>query len=322
MLEILLVPLVFLAIFMAAFLGVAGAWVFLQRRAAAPGNGVAGPVASGEDDPPRLLMSDHLSTISVWDALLGWFDFMPALRARIAEADLRWSVGRLTALMLLCGTTVLAILLKLNWLPWIAAVAPAVLAAFLPYFYMMGRRGRRFRQIEEQLPDALDFLARALRAGHPFAVSLEMLAAEGTPPLSIEIRKICDERQFGMRMEEALANLGRRVPLLDVGFFVAAVQVQSRTGGKLGEVLERLAETVRERFALKGEIRSIAAHGKLTGTILTILPLIVVAVTSSVNPGYFRILLDNPGGRWLIFSAGVCLVLAHFVIRMIVNIKV
>jgi tight adherence protein B len=151
---------------------------------------------------------------------------------------------------------------------------------------------------------------------------MDMIATETLPPVSVEMRKTSAEANLGMGWTRALDNLGQRVPVLEVNLFIAAVQLHARTGGKLSEVLSGLAENMREAMALQGEIRSLAAHGKLTGVILTILPIGIAIMMMIVSPGYMQILFNHPYGKNLITAAVVCLVLAHFVIRKIVDIKV
>jgi len=322
MLTVAITTGVFLATFLAAAIAVVMAWAVLQRRRAA---GEATQAAVDLPDPeetPLLLKQDVLSTVSPWAYLLALFDFVQDMKTRIAEADLTWSVGRLTAMMLLSGTMALAGLLRLEWVPGPVAAGASLLAALLPYLYVLWRRAKRFQQFEEQFPEALDYLSRAMRAGHPLAVSLEMLVAESFPPLSVEMRKTSDERNLGMAWDQALQDLARRVPLMDVRVFAAAVHLQSRTGGKLSDVLGRLAETMRERASLRGEIRSLSAHGRLTGMVLTLIPLAVMAVMAVTNPAYLQILFQHPRGRDLLTAAAVCLILAHFVIRRIVSIRI
>ncbi len=309
------IVVVFLATFLACAMAVVIAWMIVQRREPV----VADPAAAWDDSP--LLKNDALSTVAVLSSVLAQFDFVRTVNARIAEAGMSWSVGRLGAMMLLIGTVVLAAAVNLDWLPVWAGLTASVWAGLAPYLYVLRRRTSRLAKLEEQLPDAMDYLARALRAGHPLGVSLEMLAGECSPPLAAEIRKTSDERQLGMDWSSALGNLSVRAPLLDVSFFAAAVQLQSRTGGKLGDVLGRLAETVRERMALRGEVRSIAAHGRLTGLVLTLIPVIVLVLMAAVNPTYVQILVSHPRGKDLLLAAAVCLVLAHLVIRRMVNVK-
>jgi tight adherence protein B len=222
--------------------------------------------------------------------------------------------------MALAGTVAFLIVFKfLGFLP--AAVA-GLLAALAPYGYILRLRNKRFQKFSENFPDVLDSLSRALRAGYPLSASMDMIAAETVAPVSTEMRKTSAEANLGVGWNRALDNLGKRVPLLEVNLFISAVELHSRTGGKLSDVMSQLAENMRESLALQGEIRSLAAHGKLTGLILTILPIVIAGMMMYVSPGYMEVLYHHPYGKNLISAAVVCLILAHFVIRKIVDIKV
>jgi tight adherence protein B len=273
----------------------------------------------GFDDSP-LFRNERLSSVNFWDALLTRFDFIEILRERIAQAELGWSVGRVTLAMLFSGTVALLILAKLV-APW-AAIIGAGLVAFAPYSYILHVRNKRFLKFRENFPDVLDSLSRALRAGYPLSAAMEMISTETLPPVSGEMRKTSAEANLGMGWPRALDNLSKRVPLLEVNLFIAAVQLHARTGGKLSEVLGGLAENMRESISLQGEVRSLAAHGKLTGVILTILPIGIAIMMMVVSPGYMQVLFNHPYGKTLITAAIICLVLAHLVIRKIVDIKV
>jgi tight adherence protein B len=271
-------------------------------------------------DDSRLFRNERLSSVNFWDALLTRFDFIEILRLRIAQAELDWSVGRVTLAMLFSGTVALLILAKLV-APW-AAIIGAGLVAFAPYSYILHVRNKRFLKFRENFPDVLDSLSRALRAGYPLSAAMDMIATETLPPVSGEMRKTSAEANLGMGWPRALDNLSKRIPLLEVNLFIAAVQLHARTGGKLSEVLGGLAENMRESIALQGEVRSLAAHGKLTGVILTILPIGIAIMMMIVSPGYMQVLFNHPYGKTLITAAIICLVLAHLVIRKIVDIKV
>jgi tight adherence protein B len=316
---ILAVLVVFVSSFLMAAVAVLVASLVLQRKQQTGGNALQ--LAADFEDGPGIFKLDELSSIAPWGILLNQFDFVAGMREHIAESELTWSVGRLTAMMLLIGAFSLAILSGLGWLPFGLAVLLSCACAFLPYAYVLRRRTRRFRQFEEQFPDALDFLARSLRAGHPLPMCLELLAQEEAPPLSIEMRKTTDERRLGLPLDQALDNLAKRMPLLNVRVFVAAVKLQSRTGGKLSEVLGGLAENMREAASIEGEVRALAAHGRVTGSVLTALPIGIALLMQAVNPGYLDILFENPTGREMIAVCVVALVAAHFVIRKIVDIK-
>jgi len=312
--------LVFLTTFLAAALAVLVGWFALQRMNA---EALAEDVSEHLfDASPRLLKNQSLSTISPWAKLLERSDFVKIMHRHLTQSGLGWSVGRVTLLMLLSGTVALAITMREDMIPGWAALLMAAGVAFLPYLYILRRRAKRFRQFEENFPDALDSLSRALRAGHPFAAAMEIVAEEAETPVSVEMRQTAIEGNFGTSWTQALSNLAERLPLLEVNMFVSAVELQSRTGGKLNEVLGRVAENMRESTALKGEVRALAAHGKLTGMVLTILPIAIACVMLAVNPSYLAILIYHPYGKYLITAAAGCLVLAHIVIRRIVDIKI
>ncbi len=267
-----------------------------------------------------LLQTDRLSTITFWDTILARFDFGELLKNHIEQADLRWSVGRITSMMLLVGVVSLAVLMRL--VPLWAAFLGAAFAMSAPYNYILRRRNKRFLKFRENFPDVLDSLARALRAGYPLSAAMEMIAAETSPPVSAEMRRTSAEANLGRGWPHALENLGKRMPLLEVNLFIGAVQLHARTGGKLSEVISGLAENMRESIALQGEVRALAAHGKLTGAILTILPIGIAIMMMVVSPGYMQVLFNHPWGKDLVGAAIGCLVLAHFVIRKLVDIKV
>jgi tight adherence protein B len=312
--------LVFLTTFLAASLAVLIGWFALQRMGAeAAAEDVSEHLL---DESPRVLKDESLSSISPWAKLLERSDLVKIMRRHLQQADLGWSVGRVTMLMLLTASVALAIAMREDRIPGIVAVLIAVLVGSLPYLYIVRRRAKRFRQFEENFPDALDSLARALRAGHPFTAGVEIVAQECEAPVSTELRKAAAEANLGASWEQALANLSERMPLLEVSMFAAAVQMQSRTGGKLNEVLGKLAENMREATSLRGEVRALAAHGKMTGAVLTVLPLVIAGMMMIVNPSYLTVLVYHPYGKYLISGAIICLVLAHVVIRRIVDIKI
>jgi tight adherence protein B len=311
--------LVFLTTFLAAGLAVLIGWFALQK---------AGEQALARnlserllEETPSLLKDEALSTISPWAKLLERSDIVKIIHRHLLQSGLTWSVGRITLLMMLAGSVAAAIAMQIDWIPGWGVMLIATGVAALPYFYILGKRAKRFRQFEENFPDALDSLARAMRAGHPFAAGMEIVADECEPPVSAEMRQTAVEGNLGTSWDAALANLGERMPLLEVSMFASAIQLQNRTGGKLNEVLAKLAEDMRDATSLKGEVRSLAAYGKMTGAVLTVLPLVISGIMMVVNPSYMAVLIYHPYGKYLIGGSAVCLLLAHFVIRRIVDIK-
>jgi tight adherence protein B len=312
--------LVFFTTFLAAGLAVLISWFAIQRMGA---EALADEMSQRIlDESPRLLKDDSFSTISPWARILEKSDFVRIMHRHLLQAGLTWSVGRVTLLMLLASSMALGIAMQFEWFPGWADLLIALAVGALPYLYILRCRAKRFRQFEENFPDALDSLARSLRAGHPFAAAMDIVSEECEQPVAAELHQTAVEGNLGTSWEAALANLAERMPLLEVSMFASAVQLQNRTGGKLNEVLGQLAENLRESVSLKGEVRALAAHGKLTGAVLTILPIVIAGVMAFVNPSYLTILIEHPYGKYLIGAAVGCLVLAHFVIRRIVDIKI
>jgi tight adherence protein B len=310
--------LVFVTTFVAVALAVLIAFFTIHRlRAEASAGDVEEMLGA-----PSLLRANSLSTIGIWSKVLERFDFMEMLGRQLQQANMTWSVGRFTMLMLLAGTVTLALLSGIEAVPLWGSFLVALAVSFLPYFYILNRRQKRFRRFEEHFPDALDSIARALRSGHPFASAMEIVSAEAEEPVSSELRQATVEGSFGTSWEAALTSLCARMPLLEVNLFASAVQLQSRTGGKLNEVLGKIAENMRESVALKGEVRALAAHGRMTGIVLSLLPLFIAGMMMVVSPGYLIILINAPQGKYLIGAAITCLLLAHFIIQRLVDIRI
>jgi tight adherence protein B len=198
----------------------------------------------------------------------------------------------------------------------------AVATASLPYIYVRTKRRKRMAALEEQFPEALDFMARSVRAGHAFMISLSMVGEHVPEPLSTELITVFNEINLGAPLETALENLTTRVPLLDFKFFTSTVMLQRQTGGNLNEILGRLAFVIRERFRLKGEVKAASAHGRLTGLILTILPVLTALALLAVAPGYLQGMAKDPDGKYLILGAAISVLLGNYFIRRIIKIKV
>jgi tight adherence protein B len=262
-----------------------------------------------------------------WEALgrlLARFNFGRKMEMHIQQAGLNTSLN--TLLIQVVALTAVGAIIGARFpiliSPTLSTLGGAGLLGMTPYVYVMNTRRKRLVAFEEQFPEALDFLARAMRAGHAFSISLEMLAEESQAPLAPEVRKVFNEHNLGLPLETALKNLAARVPLLDVKFFVSAVLLQRETGGNLAEVLTKLAHIIRERFKLKGQVKAASAHGRITGAVLTIMPIVLMLGLLAVAPGYLQGMASDPDGKYIILGAAVGLVLGHITIRKIVNIKV
>lgn len=256
--------------------------------------------------------------------MLEGLNLTKTLQTQIQQAGMDWTVNNFLLAMLAMALVGGALGYRFRVL-LVASASMALLAvvfAMLPYFYVRRRRNKRLGLFEAQFPEALDFLSRAMRAGHAFSVSLEMLAEESPEPLARELRQVFNEQNLGAPVETALQNLAKRVPLLDVSFFVSAVMLQKETGGNLSEILNKLSYVIRERFKLKGAVKAASAHGRITGVILTIMPIVTMFLLLLVAPGYLEGMVKDPDGKWIIIGAATGQFLGYFFIRKIINIKV
>jgi tight adherence protein B len=248
---------------------------------------------------------------------------MPRLQELLEQAGLAWHPVRLIH-------TCLLMFLAIGSVTWLIApgefrrfaLLTGVAGAALPILYVMRLRKSRLRRFEEIFPDSLEFVARSMRAGHAFSVSLEMIHREFQEPLAGEFRRTFDEHNLGLPLEVALQKLAKRVPSLDVHFFVSAVLLQKRTGGNLAEILDKLAYIIRERFKLRGRIRAISAHGRMTGTALTLIPCAVAILMFFGNPDYIRFFILDTTGKYMLAAAAALQLIGYGIIRKIVAIEV
>ena len=272
-------------------------------------------------EPIDILKRESLSDVPWLNRMLLRLEPASKLRKLIADAGLTWSVGRLVA-----GSALAAVLIL--WLGRFffpnPIVVPVVAAAvFLgPYIYLVFKKSQRLNKFGSQLPDAMDLISRALRAGHSLTAAMDLVAQEIAAPLGPEFRRVFDEQNLGLPQREALLNLTERVPLPDLRFLIAAILIQRETGGNLVEVLDKTAAVLRDRMRLQRQIRVFTAQGRLTGWILTLLPVIMFFLLSAVNPTYMNNLVSDPLGVKMMIAGVVLMVIGGLVIRKIIRIKV
>jgi len=253
-------------------------------------------------------------------AVVRSLQFSRHVQEQIQQAGLNWTSNRLLSSMALMAIPGFGLGLLLGGS--LAGIAGAGVFGVIPYFYVRKKRSKRMDMMEEQFPEALDFLARSMRAGHAFSISLEMVGQELPDPLGQEFRTLFNEQNLGAPLDLALHNFTQRVPLLDVRFFTSSVLLQKQTGGNLSEILSRLAYVIRERFRLKGQVKAASAHGRMTASILTLLPIGTMLALLVVAPGYLQGMAADPDGKKLIGGAVVAQLLGNFFIKKIINIKV
>jgi tight adherence protein B len=257
-------------------------------------------------------------------AILRSLQFTRHAQEMLQQAGMTWSSNRLLVAMVLMTIPGLALgfMFPLLISGPVTAVTLAIAMGASPYLFVRHKRKQRLDRMEEQLPEALDFLARSMRAGHAFTITLEMVGEEIVDPLGQEFRTLFNEQNLGAPLDIAMRNFAMRVPLLDIRFFTSSVLLQKQTGGNLSEILSRLAYVIRERFRLKGQVKAASAHGRLTATILTLMPVATMVGLLVVAPGYLQGMAEDSDGKWMIGGAIVAQLLGNFFIKKIINIKV
>jgi tight adherence protein B len=321
--ELVIAFLVFLVVALATF---AVASLLDERRAQARliKDRLATVQKAPERDPDEelaLVRDEQLSKIPALDTLLRRSARVSAIQEALLQAGMKFRAGNFLALCVLFGVVVGIAVLILSKNPAIAWAA-LIVGSFLPYAVVSYRRQKRFEKIEELFPEAIDTLARAVRAGHAFTTALEMISNEISEPLASEFRKLYEEQKFGMPVRDALMNLTQRVPLVDVKFFVTAVMLQRETGGNLAEILDNLSYVIRERFKIQRQVRVHTAQGRLTMALLMAMPPTVVTILLVFSPEFVKPLFYDPIGHILLVVAITLQTVGYFVIRKIIKIQV
>jgi len=205
---------------------------------------------------------------------------------------------------------------------YLLSLAALSFFALAPFFYLVFKKGRRIRKFERQLPDALDLIARSLKAGHAFSEGIRLAADEFEDPLKTEFRRTIQEINFGVGVPDALKGLARRVDCPDLKFFVVSVILQRETGGNLAEIIENIAHVIRERFKLRDKIRTLSAEARLSANILAVFPFLIILAIHFTNPDYIGVLFTNPLGRKMAGIAILMMVLGIFIMNRMVRIKI
>jgi tight adherence protein B len=282
---------------------------------------VAGRTYGNAAQQVDILRHDAYSTIPWLNRFFGNLTPAARLRRLIIEAGLNWTVGALVlgSLVAFVGAYWISGLFGVN-----RAIAPLIaIAAFLaPYSFLYLKRKHQFQKFSTLLPDAMDLISRALRAGHSLTAALDLVGQEIADPVGKEFRRVSEEQNLGLPLRDALLNLAERVPIPDVRFLVAAMLIQRETGGNLVEVLDKTTTLLRDRIRLQGEIRIYTAQGRLTGWILCLLPIFMFFALTAINPSYTAPLINEPQGQHLLIAGAGFMLLGILVIRKIVQIKV
>jgi tight adherence protein B len=276
---------------------------------------------AAKEDSLNLRREDQISTIPWLDRLLQQRETSERLRLLLYQADLKWTVGWL---LLMSASMAFAagalVLVRTGAL--LLAFAIGALAGSAPFLYVLHQRSSRFDRMRQYLPEALDLMNAAIRAGHSLSSAMGMAAKESPEPIRREFRQCYEEQNFGLELRLAMTNLAYRVPIHDIRIVVAAVLIQNESGGNLTEILENVAHLIREDFRLQGQIRVHTAQGRLTGWILTLVPPVLGVVLYMFHPEQMSVLWTRPAGRVMLYGSIVMTTIGALIIRKIVRIQV
>jgi len=322
-----------LLIIILVFLGVFGVIVLL---AMASGSGsteqarvlmtrLESAIAVGKPEMSDLIVdvrkTDTISSLPWLDQLLGKVEIAPRLRRLLAQANLKWSVGGVILACCACFA-IPAYLIYLRTDAILFGILIGLLTGSGPILYIVYMKNKRMGKFEQGLPEALELIVSALRVGHSLNAAMGLVSRECADPIGGEFRLTFDEMNYGLELKAALDNLVTRIPLQDVKIVCTAILIQRESGGNLAEVLEKTSQVIRERFRLKREVLTHTAQGRLTGWILTILPVVLGMVLYMVNPDLMSNLWKKELGIKLMYAAGIMIVIGGLIIRKIVNLDV
>jgi tight adherence protein B len=265
--------------------------------------------------------SELLSAVPWINRWLLKIEVAPRLRSLLYQANVKWTAGGLILMSVACFTFP-AYLIYLRTGTVIFATAIGLLTAGAPIFYVLHKRRQRFNKFEQELPEALDLMVSALRAGHSLVAALGLVAHESPDPIGAEFRVCFEEQNYGLELRTAMNNLLVRIPLQDLRIVVTAILIQKESGGNLAEVLDKTAYVIRERYRLKRQVRVHTAQGRLTGWILSFLPLVLGMALYLISPDTISILWKRAVGIKLLYAASAMTIAGALIIRKIVNMEV
>lgn len=271
--------------------------------------------------PVDIRKDQQLSAIPWVDALLSRMAIIPRLSTLLTQSDLKWRPGALL-LMTAAAFVIPGALVYLRTEAVLFALIVAGICGAAPIAFVMFKRRQRFNAFEQRLPDALEMMVSALRAGHSFVAALRVVANESAEPVAGEFRICYDEQNYGLELRTAIDNMVNRVPLQDLKIVMTAVLIQKESGGNLAEVLEKASQIIRERFRLRRQVRTHTAQGRLTGWILSLLPIVLGMALYLVNPKTMSLLWTNPMGLKMLYTSIVMMIIGALTIRKIVNMEV
>jgi len=268
----------------------------------------------------EIYLEDSIGGGATLNRLLKSVDVIKKLDQRIKQADVKITVSRLLLFCLVAG--LMAFFATYTISNGLVAIVVGAIAALLPLFHINRKRTKRLVKFNAQLPDTLDLLSRSLSVGHAFSESLNQVASEMPNPVATEFRITFEEQKLGLSTNVALARLAERVPLLDLQICITAMNIQRETGGNLAEILEKVAQTIRERFKLMEDFRTMTTSARGSAWILCALPIVVVFLMYVISPEYMNVLFHDQRGHYILAAAAVLQVAGMVTIRRIMDIRV
>jgi len=322
-------PLLIILIFIAIFAVIAPLLVLWSGAGKATANkqviaALDSALGEKEEKPAPIIdfrKTETFSTIPWLNKILSRIDLIPRLQKILNQAEVKWTPGALLLMCVACFA-VPGCLVKLRTDSFVVGAIIGAPLALLPLSYVLIMRGKRFKKFEAGLPDALDLMTSALRVGHSFNSAMSLVSRECADPIASEFRTTFDEQNFGLELRSALENMIARIPLQDLKIVVTAILIQRESGGNLAEVLEKTAYVIRQRFRLKRQVMTHTAQGRLTGWILTILPIALGFGLYIVNPDMESLLWKREIGVKLLFAAGGMITIGTLIIQKIVRMDV
>jgi tight adherence protein B len=272
------------------------------------------------DQSIQIAREDSIGGVPVINRLLSSLNITRNLDRMLRQADMQITVTRLLLFCFIAG--LMAALAAYTVFPAPIAILAALVAAVLPILHVSSKRRTRLRKFNAQLPDTLDLLSRSLSVGHAFSESLHQVASEMPDPIATEFRIAFEEQKLGLSTKAALDRLSERVPLLDLRLCVTAMHIQRETGGNLAEILEKVAQTIRDRFKLMEDFRTMTTASRGSAWILCGLPIMIIALLTFLNPDYMSSLLHETRGHYVLAAAAVLQILGVVTIRKILAIKI
>jgi len=272
-------------------------------------------------DLPEFLRNELFSDVPLINQILIQFNFAIVMDRRLKQANLDMKVGTFVLL-----STVLFFIgmlpgILLHW-PFLISLTVGTLFLFIPTIVINVKKRRRMEKFLSHFPEALEMFARSLRAGHSFTGAIQLVGQEMPDPVGPEFQKVFDEQNLGIPMRQALVGMAERIDVLDVQFFATAILIQRETGGNLAEIIDKISHVIRERFRIQGQLRVFTAQARLTGYILTLLPVAMALLIYSMNPNYMKPLWSDKLGQTMIIVGVLLQIAGALSIRRIVRIKI